>query len=1077
MFGLNIAAQNSSLSAHAVDANTGEALVKATSQLYRIADRRGGGHDTTFVSGTYSDGQGRIAFNHIAAGNYLLRVSYLGYKTVDKPFRTNGSEPQALGKIRMKANSNELAETVVTANLPKMLVKDDTVVYNADAFRVPEGSVVEALVEALPGAKIDEDGKITINGKDVKKFKMDGRDFMTGNNDAVMKNLPSYVIDQVKAYDEKSDLSRMTGLDDGNDDFVLEFVTKRSARKGIQANPDLGYGTHGRYGIRLTAMKPFGKMRYTFMGNANNVNDRNFSGRGGRGRGNGQGQRTTKTAALDASYENDRNLKWSGRVTWSHGDNDNWNKTASESFVITRGGAFSNSVSQSYSRNNNWTANMNLQWNIDSLTTLSFRPDVSYQTNDSRSASTSASFNADPYLYVYDPLTPEGLIEMHRLGLAVNSRQNKGLTYGDGKNANAQLQVYRRLGGKGRHVAISSNFRYRDGNNQNANLSGVHLYQQKDIYGNDSTYQTNRYTDSASDQLSYSIGITYTEPILLFNSRRNDRSRRGDDGSRSADSSQREGRRGSFGGGGGGPFGGGGGRGGGGRGPFGGGGRNRGFGQQGLFLQLNYRYSYSHQKNDPATYDFPDLSDEAFVNSLNEYRSWMTLFGYLDNPYETYLSIPLSRFSERTEYGHNADVQLRYIREKVNLNAGISLQPEKSHYIQQYLNRDIDTVRTVTVLSPTMNLRVRFNQQTNLQVQFRGQTQQPNITQLLDIYDDTNPLNINVGNPGLDPSFTSNLRANFQMMRQTRFVTDEMGFQVPMAQRHWSFNANGSWQVVSKAIGNIVTYNEVTGGRITRPENINGNWNASLGVGFNIGLDTLNRWDISGSINGRYDHRIGYVNLYRTANSERNVTHTYNLSPDISLSYRNSWFSGSLNGRLNYARTENRLQASNNLTTWNYSYGASTKITFPWGTSLSTDINMFSKRGYSDESLNTNELIWNAQLSQGFLRGKRLTVMLQLYDILHEQTTFSRMVNANGWRDQEVNAITSYAMLHVSYRLNFFGGGQGRGGRGNWRNRRGGREEGDFPGGPGGFPGGGPGGFPGGGPGGFPGGGGPGGGF
>ena len=76
-------------------------------------------------------------------------------------------------------------------------------------------------------------------------------------------------------------------------------------------------------------------------------------------------------------------------------------------------------------------------------------------------------------------------MEMNRLGMAVNSRQNKGMTYGDNKNANAQLQVYRRLGGKGRHVAISSNFRYRDGNNQNANLSGVHLYQQKDIYGNE----------------------------------------------------------------------------------------------------------------------------------------------------------------------------------------------------------------------------------------------------------------------------------------------------------------------------------------------------------------------------------------------------------------------------------------------------------------------------------------------------------------------------------------------------------------------------------------------------------------
>ena len=190
----------------------------------------------------------------------------------------------------------------------------------------------------------------------------------------------------------------------------------------------------------------------------------------------------------------------------------------------------------------------------------------------------------------------------------------------------------------------------------------------------------------------------------------------------------------------------------------------------------------------------------------------------------------------------------------------------------------------------------------------------------------------------------------------------------------------------------------------------------------------------------------------------------------MSLSFRNSWFSFSLNERTTYARTENRLQASNNLTTWNFSYGGNTKITFPWGSNLSTDFHVFSKRGYSDETLNTNELIWNAQLSHSFLRGKVLTVMLQWYDILHEQTTFSRMVNANGWRDQEVNAITSYAMLHVSYRLNFFGQGSGRGG-----GRRGGRGRGEWEGGPGrdnwggggfptpsggmGGPGGGPGGF------------------
>ena len=341
---LPMSAQQRTLTGRVVDKEEGKALVRATLQLYRLGKK-----DTTFVGGTYSDERGAFVFNSVRSGRYLLKATFLGYKPLMHNVNVN-NQTTALGNLAMEADAVLLKEAVVTANVPKMVIKDDTVVYNADAFRVPEGSVIEALVEVLPGAKIDEDGKISINGKDVRRFKLDGRDFMTGNNDAVMKNLPSYVIDQVKAYDEKSDLSRMTGIDDGNDDFVLEFVTKRSARRGLQANPDIGYGTDRRYGIRLTAMKPFGAMRYTFMGNANNVNDRNFSGRGGRGRGNNNGQRETKTGALDISYENNKNLKASGRVTWNHNDADNWNRSGSENFVNTRGGAFSNSISQSYSR-------------------------------------------------------------------------------------------------------------------------------------------------------------------------------------------------------------------------------------------------------------------------------------------------------------------------------------------------------------------------------------------------------------------------------------------------------------------------------------------------------------------------------------------------------------------------------------------------------------------------------------------------------------------------------------------------------------------------------------------------------
>ena len=667
---------------------------------------------------------------------------------------------------------------------------------------------------------------------------------------------------------------------------------------------------------------------------------------------------------------------------------------------------------------------MNLQWNIDSLTTLSWRPDVSFSSNDNQNGSNSASFKADPYEYVVNPLSDEGLQDLSKDSLVVNSRKNKSLSYGTNKNLRSQLQLYRRLNSKGRNVAFSTNVNYSDGSNQNANLSGVHLWLQKNKQGTDSTYQTNRYTTSESKNYSISLGTTYTEPLYMFKKK-----------ATPEDTLQQQQR---------------------GRGPFGNRGR-RMVGQEGIFLQLNYRFSYSHQKNDPSTYDLLGISELEFQQALEDYRD----FGFLPDDYESRLSKSLSRYSERTEYGHNADVQLRFNREKYNMNVGVNIQPQRSHYIQQYLGKPVDTVRTVVNLSPTLNLRYRFDQQTNLQVQLRGQTQQPNITQLLDIYDDTNPLSVTMGNPGLKPSFTTNLSTNFQMQRKPVLVEDSMGFMVPKNVRNWTFSANGSFQRTTNSIGNIVTYEENTGRRISRPDNYDGNWNASGGVMFYLGLDTLNRWDISGSIHGSYRHQVSYVNLNMDDTPDRNVTHSYNIEPQLSLSFRNKWLSFSLNGRTAYAHADNRLQASRNLETWNFSYGGNTKITFPWGTNLSTDVHMYSKRGYSDATLNTNELLWNAQLSQSFLKGKKLTVMLQWYDILHEQTNFSRTVNANGWRDQEVNAITSYAMLHVSYRLNFFGGRDSSGWEGGEGRR--GRGEGGFGGGRGGGRGGFGGGFGGGG--------------
>ena len=190
---LSVIAQNTnSVSGRVIDKQSKEAMEKSTLQLYQVTTARNGVKDTTFISGTFSNDMGYFTFNSVKKGNYLLKVSYLGYQELYQSLTKASGVPLSLGDIALEPDAIQIDEAVVTANVPKMVIKDDTVVYNADAFRVPEGSVIEALVEALPGAKIDDNGGITINGKTVKKFKMDGRDYMTGNNDAVMKNLETW---------------------------------------------------------------------------------------------------------------------------------------------------------------------------------------------------------------------------------------------------------------------------------------------------------------------------------------------------------------------------------------------------------------------------------------------------------------------------------------------------------------------------------------------------------------------------------------------------------------------------------------------------------------------------------------------------------------------------------------------------------------------------------------------------------------------------------------------------------------------------------------------------------------------
>lgn len=944
-------AQERKISGTLIDRDTKEPLPQVTLQLLRT--------DSTFVGGAVSDDEGKFSLTAPENGKYLLKLTTIGYIGIIKKIEMVDDHDLAMGQVVMSSDAIMLKGTEVTALAQKVVLREDTFIYNSAAYRVPEGSVVEELVKRLPGAQVDDDGKITINGKEVKKIKVDGREFMTGDTQTAMKNLPTSIIENIKVYDEKSDLTRITGIEDGEEETTLDFTIKRGMNKGFMTNSDLGIGTKKRYSGRVMGMYMKDALRVQAMGSANNTGDQGFSGRGGGpGRGN-NGLNASKMVGVNFNYEEkdpqtrkDR-LELSGSVRWNHRDGDAYTKSASENFV-TRTGAFSNSLSQNYSRSDSWNMQMKVEWKPDTLWNINFRPTMSFSKSDGRSWSQSASFNEDPYNYAEDPLVEEAIKRMAADGIVVNSRQNQGISYSDSKNFGGRLQVNRKFGSMGRNITMRVEGNYSKGDSKNFSTSNVHLYQILDALGNDSTYQKNRFNLSPSTRYNYALQATYSEPL-----------------------------------------------------------------RANTYLQFSYRFNYSYNKSDRQTYDFSNLGEDFFSGLTPHYRGWDDYLTRLPHDYTEYRDQNLSRFSEYKNYTHNIEVMFRMKRDKYNLNVGVMMQPQRSNFIQDYQGIYVDTTRTVFNFTPTLNFRYRFSKVSNLRIDYRGTTMQPSISQLLDIYDDSDPLNISRGNPGLKPSFTQNLNFFYNGYQQNHMRT-------------WMTFLRFS--TTNNSISSMVTYDEKTGGRTTRPENINGNWNVGWGGMFNTALDTTGVWNINTFPTINYNNHVGYVTLDRTSSSQKNTTRETTIGNRLGLSFRpnlGQWMAEfELDGNFNYSHARNKLQEQANLDTWVFSYGGSLNITAPWGTSIAMDIHERSRRGYDDQSMNTNELLWNAQISQKFLKGKNLSVMLQFYDILHQQSNFSRMIDAWQRRDTWYNSINSYAMLHVVYQFNVFGGKQARMGRG-----------------------------------------------
>jgi len=914
-----------------LDKEDNSPVMQATVQLLSLPD-------STMAVGNVTNNDGRFSLT-ARPGKYVLKVSFVGYMPYQKEFQLTTSKPTLnVGKISLSSDAVMLSEAVVVAEAPQVTVSGDTLGYNASAYRTPEGAMLEELVKKIPGAEVDDDGNVKINGKEVKKLLVGGKEFFGGDVKTGLQNLPVDMVEKINAYDRQSDNARITGIDDGEEETVLDLTVKKGMNQGWVGNIDGGIGTEDRYSasanVNRFASDGDKSSQLSFIGRTNNVGDRRFGGGGGPRWRRSNGLTASKMAGLNFAMET-KKLDFGVSARYNYRDNDVISNGQVTNSLLSGLKNYENSWSQSGSTNQNFNGHLRLEWRPDSLTTFFMRGNVSWGDSESGSNSLKASFDSDPYLAVANPNDYLGFDAAGNLALDTirkNASMNGSLSESNSLSANMNMQVTRKLNDRGRNITLRVNGNYGD-NESERYTDNITRYYGDGIITREDTIR--RYITTPTNTYDAGVQLSYSEPI--------------------ADK---------------------------------------------VYLQFSYRFNYGYSESDNSTYDLQNAKDR--MNFV---------LGLLPVDFsESWLDPEQSKYAEYKKYNHDARVTFRVNRETWRLSAGMAFRPQKTTLSYKKGDFQVDTTRNVFNFSPEVDFRYQPQKQTQLRFSYRGRTSDPSMENLLPITDNSDPLNIRTGNPGLKPSFSHNMNLHFNTFNMD-------------AQRGIFSALNGSF--TQNSISNIRKYNEVTGGWTTMPENINGNWNLWGMFGINTAFKNNKKFTIGSFTNAGYNNTVGYITTGEMKDAQKNTMTSLSLGERLNGTYRNNWLEVGVNGSLNYTFEKDKLNTDNNQEPYTFSYGGNLQIYTPWNMTISTNMTNQARRGYTDPSMNRNELIWNAQIAQSFLKGA-LSISFEWNDILKEQSNITRSYSSSGSSVYTYNGVNSYGMIRAIYRFNIFGSKEAR---------------------------------------------------
>ncbi len=484
-----VEAQNS-IRGTVIDESTGEGIIGAVIQLRSQ-------QDTTRIKTAVSGYAGNLSLSSVSPGNYDLIITFLGYQPLKQSIEM-GRSKLVLDTLRLKPGI-ELESVVKEAVAIRTTQNGDTLIYNADAYKVTQDADVEGLLKKMPGIQV-ENGQVQAQGETVQKIFVDGKEFFSNDVSTAIKSLPAETVKSIEVFNKLSDNAEFSGMDDGEGYKAINITTREGARIGQFGKFYGGYafepGQNGQkdqhYGIIGGTANIFMQdHRLSLNGLLNNMGQRNANVQDILDVGDDFSDGHSKIGSGGFNYNGDfkDKLKVNVGYMFSAQEHTNWRETQKEFYELT-GEDYRESLSANNSKNirSNHSMNTRIEWDINETQRLHIRANASYQ---------SFRNNRDGYTLrlPFDPL---------EIDTALTDTWSKRNNFGWNTSMNINYMI--RLGKPGRILILNANGSYNTNNRENETYSNL---------------QRTSLPDSIVRQLrpnesyNYTIrgGITYMEPI------------------------------------------------------------------------------------------------------------------------------------------------------------------------------------------------------------------------------------------------------------------------------------------------------------------------------------------------------------------------------------------------------------------------------------------------------------------------------------------------------------------------------------------------------------------------------------